>query len=127
MKLSTHQLAHMLLAQKDQPVYTCDYAGADGELTMYPVSCVDSNIIQDGTIICTSEDGIPFSAFAPVDPLDFVDIADQLANEIRVIEDKRMIDLLKQSRDDICHGRTYSVGEALIRLDMARAKREAIQ
>lgn len=70
MKLSTHQLAHILLAQKDQPVYTCDYAGPEGDLTMYPVVCVDSNIIQDGTIICTGEEGIPYHQFVPVVPED---------------------------------------------------------
>lgn len=67
MKLSTHQLAHMLLAQKDQPVYTCDYAGPEGELSMYPVTCVDSNLVQDGTVICTGEEGIPFHQFVPED------------------------------------------------------------
>lgn len=71
MKLTTHQLAKLLLAGVDQPVYTCDYAGDNGELVMYPVVCVDSNIVQNGTIICTGEDCVPYHEFTPVDlPLD---------------------------------------------------------
>ena len=110
MKLSTHQLAHMLLTQKDQPVYTCDYAGPEGELSMYPVTCVDSNLIQDGTVICTGEEGIPFHQFVPVDPVD-----DQFSPDV--------IRLLMKSKEDIQEGRTFSLDQALGRLDAARAER----
>ena len=70
--ITTHQLARMLLAGKDQPVYTCDYQGDGGELMVYPVHCIDPNIIKGGTIICTGDEGLPYHAFPPMDPVDFV-------------------------------------------------------
>lgn len=69
--ITTHQLAQMLLAGKDQPVYTCDYQGDGGELMVYPVHCIDPNIIKGGTIICTGADGLPYHSFPPMGPNDF--------------------------------------------------------
>lgn len=70
--ITTHQLARMLLASKDQPVYTCDYQGDGGELMVYPVHCIDPNIIKNGTIICTGGEGLPYHAFPPMEPEDFI-------------------------------------------------------
>lgn len=70
--ITTHQLAQMLLRSKDQPVYTCDYAGDGGELMVYPVHGIDPNIIKGGTIICTGGDGLPYHAFPPMTPEDFI-------------------------------------------------------
>ncbi|MGL5404362.1 MAG: hypothetical protein ACRC9I_11550 [Acinetobacter sp.] len=71
--ITTHQLAQMLLAGKDQPVYTCDYQGDGGELMVYPVHCIDPNIIKNGTIICTGSDGLPYHSFPPMGPNDFTE------------------------------------------------------
>lgn len=124
MQMTTHELARLLLSQKDQPVYTCDYAGVDGELMMYPVHGSTETLVENGTVICTGADGVPFHEFVPFNWLE--EITSTLADEIRVAEDARLIELLKKSKDDVREGRTYGVQEALRRLGSARAGR-AIQ
>lgn len=121
MQMTTHELARLLLSQKDQPVYTCDYVGVDGELMMYPVHGSTETLVENGTVICTGADGVPFHEFVPFNWLE--EVVSTLADEMRVVEDARLIELLKKSKDDIEAGRTYSVQEALGRLESARAGR----
>lgn len=121
MQMTTHELARLLLSQKDQPVYTCDYAGVDGELMMYPVHGSTETLVENGTVICTGDQGVPFHEFVPFNWLE--EITSTLADEIRVAEDTLLIELLKKSQCDIRAGRTYGVQEALERLGTARAGR----
>lgn len=124
MQLTTHELARLLLSQKDQPVYTCDYAGVDGELMLYPVHGSTETLVENGTVICTSDKGVPFHEFVPFNWLE--EVTSTLAMEMRDAEDARLIELLKKSKSDIKEGRTYNLTEALERLGNEREIRSHV-